>query len=189
VTVACRANDAPPQPPVPQQGAEIDDHTLHLNRDEIAARRAIDGLRNAGVPDSAIRLLSGRALRGVRAEMVGGFARPVGPDAPVGTFADRVLLRRQSAGAFAGDPDAQRQGSFADNDGVTVVSYEDGTERSRLTGRRALRRHFRATALDDATVARADDALRGGHAVVVVAATAIPLIQTPGNAELTEHAA
>jgi hypothetical protein len=60
-----------------------------------------------------------------------------------------------------------------------VVSYEDGTERSRLTGRRALRRHL-AAALDDAPVASADDALRGGHAIKLVAATAIPLIQTQG---------
>jgi hypothetical protein len=112
--------------------------------DEIAARHAIDALRNAGVPDSDIRLLSGRALRDVRTEIVGGFAAPVGPDAPIGTFAYRVLLRRRAAGGFAGDPDAQRQGSFADCDGVTIVSHHGGTERSRLTGRGGLRRHLRA---------------------------------------------
>jgi hypothetical protein len=52
----------------------------------------------------------------VRREMVGEFAGPIPPEAPVGTFADRPVRRRQGTGAFAGDPDAQRQGSFADSD-------------------------------------------------------------------------
>jgi hypothetical protein len=157
--------------------------------DQIAARRAIEALRNAGVPDSAVRLLSGGVLRDVRTETVGGFGGPVGPHARVRTFANSVLRRCGSTGSFAGDSDEQRQGSFADIDGVTIVSYEDGTERSRLTGRRGLRRHFRATAPDAAAVVRADDALRGGHAIVLVAATAIPLAQTQGNAALTSYAA
>jgi hypothetical protein len=51
-----------------------------------------------------------------RREAVGGFARPVGPTARVGTYGSVVLLRRQGAGSYAGDPDRQRQGSSADTD-------------------------------------------------------------------------
>jgi hypothetical protein len=136
--------------------------TTPRHPDETAARRAIEALRHAGVPDSAVRLLSGGVLRDVWTETVGGFGGPVGPHARVGTIANTVLQRCGSTGSFAGDRDEQREGSFADNDGVMVVSYEDGTERSRLTGRRGLRRDFRATALDDAAVARADDACAAG---------------------------
>jgi hypothetical protein len=66
----------------------------------------------------------GQQVHDVRREDVGEFAGPVGPEAPVGTFGDRRIRRRQGAGAFAGDPDAQRQGSFAD------------TERRARSGRR-----------------------------------------------------
>jgi hypothetical protein len=52
----------------------------------------------------------------VRREAVGGYSGRVGPTAPIGTFGNRVLLRRQGSGSFAGDPDLQRQGSFADVD-------------------------------------------------------------------------
>ena len=54
------------------------------------------------------------ATRDIRREAVGGYAGPVAPHAPIGTFANRVLLRRQGTGSFAGDPYLQRQGSYAD---------------------------------------------------------------------------
>lgn len=63
---------------------------------------------------------SGRATRrtaarhDVRREPVGGFARTLGPDAPVGTYGNVRRFRRQGAGTFAGDADQRRQGSFAD---------------------------------------------------------------------------
>ena len=50
----------------------------------------------------------------IRREAVGGYAGPVAPYAPIGTFANGVLLRRQGTGSFAGDPYLQRQGSYAD---------------------------------------------------------------------------
>jgi len=57
----------------------------------------------------------GRAERhDIRFERVGGWAGPVEPQAPVGKFAGPPRFRRQAAGGWAGDPDAQRQGSFAD---------------------------------------------------------------------------
>jgi len=52
----------------------------------------------------------------VRAERVGGFAGPVEPTAPFGKFAGPPRRRWQAAGGFAGWPDRQRQGSFADVD-------------------------------------------------------------------------
>ena len=97
-----------------------------------AARRAIEVLRTSGVPARDIRLLADRRpLADVRREPVGGFAGPVAPDAPVGTYGNRPVLRRQGAGGFAGDPDDQRQGSFADADRVVIVTYHGDAERAR----------------------------------------------------------
>jgi hypothetical protein len=86
------------------------------------ARRAIEAMRTAGDSPHDIRLLIGRRAGDVRREPVGGFAGPVVPAAPVGSFGDRRTLRRQGAGAFAGDPARQRQGSFADTDRVMTVT-------------------------------------------------------------------
>ena len=55
-------------------------------------------------------------LHDIRREVVGSYARPIGPNASIGTYANRVLLRRQGTGTYAGDPDLQRQGSYADVD-------------------------------------------------------------------------
>lgn len=52
----------------------------------------------------------------VRREPVGSFAGVLDPDAAVGSFDDAPRLRRQGTGAFAGDADRQRQGSFGDAD-------------------------------------------------------------------------
>jgi hypothetical protein len=91
---------------------------------EVAARRAIEARRAAGVPARDVRLLTGTRLPDVRREPVGGFAGPVAPNAPVGTYGDRQVLRSQGAGGFAGDPDRQRQGSFADTDRVITGTYK-----------------------------------------------------------------
>lgn len=50
----------------------------------------------------------------VRKERVGNFAGAVAPTAPFGKYAGPPRRRWQAAGGFAGAPDAQRQGSFAD---------------------------------------------------------------------------
>src|SRR5919108_5375744 len=99
---------------------------------EIVAREAAAALRTAGVPGRDIRLLIGCPLHDVRQEPTGGFAGTIGPEAPVGTFAGAVRLRRQGNGSFAGDSDRQRQGSFADAEHDVIVSYQDGAARSRL---------------------------------------------------------
>jgi hypothetical protein len=58
----------------------------------------------------------GGGLHDVREEPVGGFAGPVGPGAPVGSYGNVRRLRRQGRGTYAGDADRQRQGTFADSD-------------------------------------------------------------------------
>jgi hypothetical protein len=135
---------------------------------ETGARRAVEALRATGVPAQDIRLLAGRRPGDVRRERVGGFAGPIGPDAPVGTFGDRPVLRSQGAGTFAGDADHQRQGSFADTDRVMIITYNADAEHARVTGLRGARRLLRRAALDDDTVDRALHELHRGHAVVLV---------------------
>jgi hypothetical protein len=68
------------------------------------------------------------AMHDIRSTPVGGFAGPIGPNAPVGIFASPVVLGRQAAGGFAGEPDQQRQGSFAEVEYVASVTYEDKIE-------------------------------------------------------------
>jgi hypothetical protein len=135
---------------------------------EAAARRAIEALRASGVHARDIRLLTGREPRDVGREPVGGFAGPAGPDAPVGTYGNRTVLRRQGAGSFAGDPDQRRQGSFADTDRITIISYDGDAERARVTGLRRARRLLSMAPLDDNAVDRAVNELQIGDTVVLV---------------------
>jgi hypothetical protein len=55
-------------------------------------------------------------LPDVHEELVGTFLGQVPPDAPVGSFGNVPHLRRRGPGAFRGDPDRQREGSFGDHD-------------------------------------------------------------------------
>jgi hypothetical protein len=135
---------------------------------ELAARRAVQALRATGVPERDLRLLAGTAPRDIRREPVGGFAGPVAPDAPVGTYGGRAVERRRGAGSFAGDPDQQRQGSFADTDRVVIVTFKGDAERARITGLRGARRLLSRAALDDDAVDRAVGELHQGHAIVLV---------------------
>jgi hypothetical protein len=134
---------------------------------EVVARHAMEALRATGVPGRDIRLLTGCQSHDVRDEPVGEFARVAGPDDPVGTYANIRRVRRQGAGSFAGDPDRQRQGTFADTDRDVIVTYDDGAERSRVAGDLGIRRLLRGAALDDAAVDRIVDELHVGHAVVL----------------------
>jgi hypothetical protein len=135
--------------------------------DEATARHAAATLRHSGVPARDILVLVGSPLRDVRRELVGGFAGPVAPDDPVGTYAGTTRLRRQAAGGFAGNPDDQRQGSFADTDRVVIVSHDGKAERARITGHRGARRLLRTTSLDDDAIERVLDELTAVRAVVL----------------------
>jgi hypothetical protein len=117
------------------------------------------------------RVLTSRPLRDIRREPRGGFAGPVGPDRLVGTFADRPRRRSQATGSFAtgsltGEPDRQREGSFADAERIVIVTHDEAGERSRVSGRAGVRRLLRSSALDDDAVDLALAELQIGHAVV-----------------------
>jgi hypothetical protein len=156
---------------------------------ELAARRAVEALRATGVPGRDIRLLVGSAPRDIRREPVAGFARPVAPDGPVGTYGGRVLQRRQGAGAFAGHPDQQRQGSFGNADRVVIVAYEGDAERARITGLRGARRLLGRAALDDDAVDHAVAALHEGHAILLVDLREIAASEADARLEKLAHAA
>jgi hypothetical protein len=153
---------------------------------EFAACRAVDALRATGGAERDIRLLAGSAPRDIRREPVGGFAGPVAPDAPVGTFGGRVLERRQGTGSFAGDPDQQRQGSFADTDRVVIVTYRGDAERGRISGLGGARRLLRRAALDEAAADRIIHELHVGHTVVL--AEIAEIAPTDAQARLDEVA-
>ena len=79
-------------------------------------REAVRSVLAPAVPPTSIPPPTDSALHDVRREPVGGFAGPVAPPAPVGSFGNVRRMRWQGRGAFAGDPDLQRQGSFGDVD-------------------------------------------------------------------------
>ena len=155
----------------------------------VAARRAVEALRATGVPERDIRLLVGSAPRDIRREPAGGFAGPVAPDAPIGTYGGRVLQRRQGAGSFAGDPDQQRQGSFADTDRVVIVTHEGDAQRARITGLRGARRLLHRAALDHDAVDRAVRDLHQGHAILLVDLREIAANEADARLEKLAHAA
>jgi hypothetical protein len=139
---------------------------------EAGARQAVETLRAAGVLPRHIRLLTSRPLRDARREARGGFAGPVGPDAPVGTYAGQVHRRHLRIGSFAtgsstGDRD-RRRGSFADVERVVILTYEDDPVRARVTDHRGVRQLLRRAALDNDAVDRAVKDLHDGHTVVLV---------------------
>jgi hypothetical protein len=140
---------------------------------EDSARRAVETLRAAGVPPGDIGLLTSRPLRDIRREQVGGFAGPIGTNAPIGSYASVARRRGQGVGSFAtggfaGDPDSRREGSFADVERVVIVNHEDDREHARVTGYRGVRQLLRRAALDAEAVDGAVEELHAGHAVVLV---------------------
>ena len=135
--------------------------------DADAARRAVTGLIGAGVPARDVVLLTGTARHDIRNEPVGEYGRQAAPDAPVGTFGNVHLLRRQGRGAFAGDPDRQRQGSFADTDRDMILTHERGGEHCRVTGDEGVRGLLREAELGERDADRILADLAAGYAVVV----------------------
>lgn len=154
---------------------------------EAVARRAARALTAAGVPPRDILLLTSRRLHDIRQEAVGGFAGAVNPGATVGTYAGAPRLRRQGRGGFAGNPDEQRQGSFADAD--AIVTVEDGAGRSRVADNLHLRRLLWRAALAGDATDRVIDELHMGHAVVLVEAGEIAASDAQMRLEEAAHAA
>jgi hypothetical protein len=161
---------------------------------EHVARRAVEALRAAGLQPRHIRLLTSRPPRDASREPVGGFAGPIGTNAPIGTYASVARRRGQGAGSFAtgsfaGDPDCQREGSYADVERVVIVICKDDGEHARVTGYRAVRQLLRRAALDDDAVDRAVKELHIGHAVVLVDAAGIAPTAVRAHLEQAAQAA
>jgi hypothetical protein len=136
--------------------------------DAITARAAVKALRAAGVPGHAIRLLAGQAPHDVRRELVGAFAGTLVPEAPVGTFGDVARLRRQGHGSYAGDPDNQRRGCFADAERDVVVTYADSAAHAHVAADHELERMLRSWHVLADAADRVIDELHRGRAAVVV---------------------
>lgn len=105
---------------------------------EPLARRSIDTLLAAGVPGRDVRLITHEQPHDVRRERVGRFVGAMPPETRVGTFAGRSVGRWQARGSFRGDPDARRQGTFADADRYVIATYGEGGAHRRFAGRQAV---------------------------------------------------
>src|SRR4051794_25181601 len=135
---------------------------------EAAARRAVDRLPAAGLPPQGAQLISGAALHDLRVEPVGEFAGRAAPDDPVRTFANTTVRRWRPGGSFAGDPDRQREGSFADVDGAVIVERDPGGhEHAHVGSLRELATRFADAGLAPEAVERALRDLRAGSSLVV----------------------
>lgn len=156
---------------------------------QAAARDATEAYSTSGVPHHNIRLLIGHPLHDIRHEPVGGFGGPVGPDAPVGRFSGPAGARWRAAGGFYGNPDQQRQGSFADVDRILIVRHDRGAERTRQASARGTRRLLRAVNVTDQTAERIIDELHRGNAVVLVEVAELSPREAQPRLETIAHAA
>jgi hypothetical protein len=145
---------------------------------ESAARQAAEALRASGVPGRDIRLVTGCRRHDIREEPVGGWAGPVPPDAPVGSFGNVPGPRSQAAGCWAGDPDRQRQGFFGDIDRELILDYENDGVRAHVVGDLALRRFLRDARVRDVPPREVIAELHDGHAIVLADIAEI----SPGDA-------
>jgi hypothetical protein len=136
--------------------------------DAEAARDAIDELLAAGTAGREIRLVCGSTAHDVRREVAGGFAKPVGPDAPVGRFRGAPICRWQGAGIFAGDADYMRQGSFGDVDTDAIVTFGGNAEHARIAGDREVKDLLRRSELNNESADELVDELHAGHGLVLI---------------------
>jgi hypothetical protein len=133
---------------------------------EAAARHAIESLRTAGLP---AQLIFGGRRHDRRREPIGEFAGLAAPEAPLGTFGDVTLERWRPGGAFAGDADDQRQGSFGDVDQHVIVSHDPGGgARRHIAGDRGVATLMQGMGLDPDASAVALEQLAAGLALVLV---------------------
>ena len=135
--------------------------------EESEARAAVERLLASGAPRRGIRLLAGSQLHDIRRERVGTFAGAIGPDAPVGRFAGRPRRRCQGAGTFAGDPDRQRNGSFADVECDMIITFERRDEHPRVATHRRLKQLLSSVTLPGEPPDHLVEELHDGHRLVV----------------------
>ncbi|HWK30426.1 MAG TPA: hypothetical protein VNS09_27920 [Solirubrobacter sp.] len=136
---------------------------------EAAARRAIEDLRAAGLPPQGAQLFTGASRHDLRYEPVGEFVGRAEPQAPVGTFGNRAVRRWRPPGGFAGDPDGQRAGSFADTDRQTLVEHDpSGHVHTHVTSLHGVRSRMRAAGLEPLATDRAIAQMQAGATLVLV---------------------
>jgi hypothetical protein len=130
------------------------------------ARRAVESALGAGIAGDGIRVLMGQPEHDERTEPEGEFAGSTAAGDLVGDF-EAGHRRDEAAGGFAGTPETQREGSFADADRETVTSYPGGGERVHVVGHRQVHRVLRDAGLDETTAQRDADALHQGRILVL----------------------
>ena len=144
-----------------------------------AARTAAERLLAHGTPPGNVTLLVGFRGHDVRHERTGGFAGPVGPDAPVGTFSSATHPRSRACGAWVGDADLRRQGTFADAEQDTVLSFAAGRRVAHSASHRALAESLSAVTPDPRRVEQLGHALHDGRALLLVAGVQNTIVETP----------
>jgi hypothetical protein len=133
------------------------------------AENAIERLLSARVPATAIELIMGHAVEDARDAPIGTFAGTTTADAvTVGSYGNVAHSGREAMGAFAGDPDKQRRGSFGDADRDTVTTYRSGVKRTRIASHRRLEKMLLDAGLDQATATANVRALHAGRVLVLV---------------------
>ncbi len=151
-------------------------------RNVSVASSGVEALTVAGVPGRDTHLLLGSRRKDRRREPHGGFAGPVPPDAPLGTFGNVRRLRWQGRGTFLGSSDAQRQGSFADIDRDVILTRGD----AHIVGDVALRRLLGAAGVEPDVTDRVVEEIHTGRAAVFAEVSEL----TPREArERLEHIA
>jgi hypothetical protein len=133
-----------------------------------AATSAVVALQSLGVTSDRLRVLMGAPLHDVREERVGEFAGTVGPEAPVGSFADTPHRRSEPKGDFSSTGGEGRVGTFADADRATVTTYPDGVGRIQVTGDHDVESILADAGLDVEAARRDVLALHQGWALVLV---------------------
>ena len=89
-----------------------------------AANETFQRLLADETPPIGLQLLRGRPTHDHHDQPIGGFAGPIAPDAPAGTFADRTVPRHRSAGDWASARNGRRQGSFGDTEHDELVTID-----------------------------------------------------------------
>jgi hypothetical protein len=135
--------------------------------DVALAHEAVERKMAGGTPPDSITLLCGSPRHDVRREPMGRFVGQIKPTDQVGTYGNVRRQRRQGRGAFAGDPDAQRQGSFGDVERDVIVTFEGGAEHEHVATHRRLHRLLAAVTLDGEPTDALVGELHDGHGLVV----------------------
>jgi hypothetical protein len=139
---------------------------------EAAARRAIEGLRASGLPPQGAQLITGGPVHDVRHETVGKFIGRAEPDSPVRTFGNTTLRRWHPKGAFIGDPDRQRVGTFGDVDSHVVIQHDpSGHKHAHVCGLQSIEAMLVAAGLGREATKQAIADLCAGASLVLVQIT------------------